>query len=131
MSLVHALDSLCGIVDVNALGQSRPTQFGHDVDAHAALWRAASWHVVVIDGHDLQQVLDALDEARATRGRPTMIVAKTIKGKGISFVEGKPGWHGKAFKKGEEADKALAELESQFVPEGRGGKAAGAARREA
>ena len=112
-----ALDSLCGIIDVNALGQSRPTQFGHDVDAIAALWRSASWHVVVIDGHDLQQVLNALDEARATRGRPTMIVAKTIKGKGISSVEGKPGWHGKAFKKGEEVDKALAELESQFVPE--------------
>ena len=112
-----ALDSLCAITDVNALGQSRPTQWAHDVDAYATRWRAASWHVVVIDGHDMPQVLSALDEARATKGRPTMIVARTIKGKGISFVEGKNGWHGRAFKKGEEFDRAIAELEGQFVPE--------------
>ena len=111
------LDSLCGITDVNALGQSQPTQWGHDIDAHVARWRAASWHVVAIDGHDLNQVLAALDEARATTGRPTMIVAKTIKGKGISFIEGKPGWHGKALKKGQELDTAIAELESQIVKE--------------
>jgi transketolase len=111
------LDSLCGITDVNALGQSQPTQWGHDIDAYVARWRAASWHVVAIDGHDLNQVLAALDEARATKGRPTMIVAKTIKGKGISFIEGKPGWHGKALKKGQELDTAIAELESQIVKE--------------
>jgi transketolase len=99
------------------LGQSQPTQWGHDIDAHVARWRAASWHVVAIDGHDLNHVLAALDEARATKGRPTMIVAKTIKGKGISFIEGKPGWHGKALKKGQELDTAIAELESQIVKE--------------
>jgi transketolase len=111
------LDSLCAITDVNALGQSRPTQWAHDVDAYAARWRAASWHVIVVDGHDLTQVLLALDEARVTTGRPTMIVAKTIKGKGISFVEGKLGWHGRALKKGQEFDAAIAELESQLVDE--------------
>jgi transketolase len=112
-----ALDSLCGITDINALGQSRATQWGHDIDAYTARWRAASWHVVVIDGHDLAQVLAALDEARNTRGRPTMILAKTIKGKGVSVMEGKPGWHGKALKSGPELDKALAELEAQLVKE--------------
>jgi len=112
-----ALDSLCAITDVNALGQSRPTQWAHDVDAYAARWRAASWHVIVVDGHDLTQVLLALDEARVTTGRPTMIVANTIKGKGISFIEGKLGWHGRALKKGQEFDAAIAELESQLVAE--------------
>ncbi|HEY7190628.1 MAG TPA: transketolase, partial [Vicinamibacterales bacterium] len=112
-----ALDSLCAIIDVNGLGQSRGTQLDHDIAAYVGRWRAASWHVVAIDGHDLTQVLAALDEARATKGRPTMIVARTIKGKGISFVEGKPGWHGKAFKKGQELDAVLAELRSQFVEE--------------
>jgi transketolase len=110
------LDSLCGITDVNALGQSRATMWGHDMDALAARWRAFGWHAVVIDGHDIAAILDALGEARRTVGRPTMILARTIKGKGVSFVEGKDGWHGRAFKKGEELDRALAELEKQFVP---------------
>ena len=115
---VHdSLDSLCGIVDVNGLGQSRATQFGHDIDAYVTRWSAFGWHVTAIDGHDMDAILSAFDEARSTRGRPTMIVAKTIKGKGVSFVEGKNGWHGKPFKKGEEADRALAELQAQLVPE--------------
>ena len=111
------LDSLCAIVDVNALGQSQPTASQHDMTAHAAKWSAFGWHSIVIDGHDLTAVLDALEQARRTRSRPTVVLAKTLKGKGISFMEGKGGWHGKAIKKGEELDKALAELQSQFVPE--------------
>src|SRR6185503_13648365 len=63
------------------------------------------------------------------RGQPTMILARTIKGKGVSFVEGKDGWHGKAFKKGEELDRALAELEKQFVPVPEGGRAVSPASR--
>jgi transketolase len=111
------LDSLCGVTDVNALGQSQPTQLQHDVNAHAAHWAACGWHTIAIDGHDMTAVLGAFDEARRTKGRPTMILARTIKGKGISFIEGKSGWHGKPLKKGEELDTALAELQSQFVPE--------------
>ena len=110
------LDNLCGITDVNGLGQSRATMWGHDVEAFANRWRAFGWHAITIDGHDVSAILDAYAEARATRGKPTMIVARTIKGKGVSFVEGKEGWHGRAFKKGEELDRALAELERQFVP---------------
>src|SRR5882762_4945724 len=110
------LDMLCGVTDVNALGQSRATMWQHDMDQFARRWSAFGWHSIVIDGHDMNAILDALDEAKRTKGRPTMILARTIKGKGVSFVEGKDGWHGKAFKKGEEMDRAIAELEKQFVP---------------
>jgi transketolase len=110
------LDNLCGITDVNALGQSGPTMWQHDLEQFARRWRAFGWHVIVIDGHDMNDILDAYAEARSVSGHPAMIVARTIKGKGVSFVEGKNGWHGRTFKKGEELDRALAELEKQFVP---------------
>ena len=110
------LDNLCGITDVNALGQSRPTMWQHDMEQFARRWRAFGWHAIVIDGHDVAAILDAFDEARRTKGQPTMVLARTIKGKGVSSVEGKDGWHGKAFKKGEEFDRALAELERQMLP---------------
>jgi transketolase len=112
-----ALDSLCAITDVNALGQSGPTQWQHDMQAYASRWSAFGWHTIVIDGHDLTAVLNAFAEARRTKGQPTMILARTIKGKGISSIEGKNGWHGKILKKGPEMDKAVAELQSQFVKE--------------
>ncbi|MGE3274235.1 MAG: transketolase [Vicinamibacterales bacterium] len=112
-----ALDSLCAIVDVNALGQSRHTQLEHDMAQYKARFEAFGWHAIVIDGHDMAAIVAAYAEARETKGRPTAILARTIKGKGVSFAEGKDGWHGKAFKKGAEMDKALAELEAQFVPE--------------
>ncbi len=112
----HRLDSLCAITDVNALGQSGPTQWQHDMEAYASRWRAFGWHTLVADGHDVPALLAALDEAGRTKRQPTMIVARTIKGKGISFIEGKQGWHGKPLKKGEEAERALAELEAQQVP---------------
>jgi transketolase len=112
----HRLDNLCGIIDVNRLGQSRATQWGHDLDAYETRWRAFGWHALVVDGHDLEALLRAYAEARRTKDRPTMIIAKTLKGKGVSFIEDKDGWHGKALKKGEELDRALAELERQRVP---------------
>jgi len=113
---MDALDNLCGITDVNALGQSRATMWQHDMDQFARRWTAFGWHTIVVDGHEINAILDALEQARNTKGRPTMILARTIKGKGVSFVEGKDGWHGKAFKKGEEMDRAIAELEKQLVP---------------
>ena len=124
VAAVDALDNLCGITDVNALGQSRATMWQHDMEQFAQRWRAFGWHAIVIDGHDVSAILDAFAEARRTKGRPTMILARTIKGKGVSFVEGKDGWHGKPFKKGEEMDRALAELETQFVPVPADGSAA-------
>jgi len=113
---LDGLDNLCGITDVNGLGQSQRTMWDHDMDQFARRWTAFGWHAVVIDGHDIPAILDALEQARRTKGKPTMILARTIKGKGVSLAEGKDGWHGKAFKKGEELDRALAELETQLVP---------------
>jgi transketolase len=111
----HKIDSLCGITDINRLGQSRPTMWQHDLDEFSRRWAAFGWHTISIDGHDLNAILDAYAEARQTKGRPTMILARTLKGKGVSFAEVEDGWHGKAFKKGEELERALAELKQQFV----------------
>jgi len=110
-----ALDNLCGITDVNALGQSRSTQLGHDMEAYAARWSAFGWHAIVVDGHDVGAILDALAEARSTKGRPTMILARTLKGKGIPQMEGKDGWHGKAIGKGPDLDAAVAALSQRLV----------------
>ena len=114
-AVYHRLDNLCGITDVNGLGQSCRTQWGHDMEEFARRWRAFGWHTCVVDGHDVPALRDAFDEASGTQDRPTMILAQTTKGKGVSLFEGKNGWHGKPLKKGEELDRALAELEAQFV----------------
>ncbi|HEY6359161.1 MAG TPA: transketolase, partial [Vicinamibacterales bacterium] len=108
------LDNLCAITDMNAFGQSQQTQWHHDTDALVRRWSAFGWHAIAIDGHDLSAILRALAEARETSGRPTMIVARTLKGKGVAHVENKDGWHGKVLKKGPEMDSALAELEAQY-----------------
>lgn len=115
MAEFYKLDSVCGIVDVNGLGQSRPTQYGHDMEAHRRRWAGAGWHAVVIDGHDLQQILDALADARRTKDVPTAILARTLKGKGVSFLEDAPNWHGKALK-ADELERAVTELEGQLTP---------------
>ena len=107
------LDNLCALIDVNALGQSSGTQWGHDLESYAARWRAFGWHTLVVDGHDLPAVLSALDEAAETSGRPTIILARTLKGKGVSFVEGQDGWHGKPLT-GDFLTRALGELEGQL-----------------
>src|SRR5262249_8327637 len=110
------IDNLVGIVDVNRLGQSRPTMWQHDMEAIARRWRAFGWHAIVIDGHNLDAILDALAEARHTKGQPTMILARTFKGNGVSFLQDKEGWHGKALKAGDEENKAIKELESSLRP---------------
>ena len=111
---LYELDNLCAITDVNALGQSGATQWCHDMAALERKWTAFGWHTVVIDGHDMAEILAALDDAKRTSGQPTMILAKTIKGKGVSFMEGEAGWHGKPVKPGDELDQALGELELQL-----------------
>jgi transketolase len=116
----YKLDSLCAIVDVNALGQSRETQLAHNMDAHRRRWTGFGWHAVVIDGHEMSQILDALAEARRTKQKPTVILARTEKGRGVSFLSGASNWHGKAVKKGDELQKALHELEAQIVEEPEG-----------
>ncbi len=114
----YGLDNLCAIVDVNRLGQSDATMLQHDMDAYRSRWAGFGWHAIVIDGHDLTAILKAFDEAARTKGRPTVLLARTYKGKGISFIEDKGDWHGKPLKRGEETQKALDELTKQLSPNG-------------
>jgi transketolase len=96
------------ILDVNRLGQRGPTELEWDTDAYAARIESFGWEALVIDGHDLAEVDEALSSARDAE-RPTAIVARTIKGKGVSFLEDKPGWHGKTLDP-EQTKQALAEI---------------------
>ena len=106
----YQLNNLIGIVDVNALGQSQRTMYTFDIDTYCQRFEAFGWQAIGIDGHNFDEILPALDQAKASTDRPTMIVAKTFKGKGVSFLENADNWHGKAIAKGEELDEALAEL---------------------
>ncbi len=102
----YKLDNLTVLADVNALGQSEPTMYQHDMEVYRKKFEAEGFATEVIDGHDVAAVLAALDRAKATKGRPQAIIARTIKGHGVDFVAGKEHWHGKAFSKDELA-KAL------------------------
>jgi transketolase len=106
----YKLDNVCAILDVNRLGQSGPTMYQHDLEPYLARLRGFGWEALAVDGHDVKAVREAYARARATKGKPFGIVARTFKGKGVSFLENKDGWHGKAVKKGEELAQALAEL---------------------
>ncbi|HET9960934.1 MAG TPA: transketolase [Nitrospiraceae bacterium] len=110
------LDNLCAIIDVNRLGQSDPTMLQHDMEAYRLRWSGFGWHAIVVDGHDIAALLSAFQEAATTKGRPTVLLAKTYKGRGISFVENSPDWHGKPLKKGDETQNALDELSRQMKP---------------
>src|SRR5881397_799688 len=104
----EGLANLTAIVDVNRLGQRGPTELEWDMGAYAARVRAFGVDPIVIDGHDLSEIDDAYARAR-TAGRPTAVLARTMKGKGVSFLENKEGWHGKALDP-EQAKHAIAEL---------------------
>jgi transketolase len=107
----HQLDNLVAIADINRLAQSGETMFGWDVEKYAQRFRGFGFETMVINGHDLKEVDLAFEQAFYHQGdKPLAIVAQTIKGKGISFLEDKEGWHGKALKE-EEFRKALKELE--------------------
>ena len=112
----HRLDNLCAIVDINRLGQSDPTMLQHDMEAYRSRWAGFGWYAIVVDGHNLSAILAAFNEAARTTGKPTVLLAKTFKGRGISVMENHPAWHGKPLKKGEEMDKAIAELTAQLKP---------------
>lgn len=114
----YSLDNLCAIIDVNRLGQSDPTMLQHDMEGYRSRWAGFGWHAIVVDGHDIAAILKAFNEAAQTKGRPTVLLAKTYKGKGISFIENKAEWHGKPLKRGEETQKAIDELTKQMSPNG-------------
>jgi transketolase len=102
------LRNLCAVVDVNRLGQSDPTMHQHDLPALARKFRAFGWDAAIIDGHKIDRILAALKEA-GKKGKPTVILARTLKGKGVSFIEDKNGWHGRPLKADEMA-RALEEI---------------------
>lgn len=105
------LDNLCGIVDKNQVQQNGLTRVIKDMEPVADKWRACGWHVIEVDGHDAVQVMDAYDNAERVKGQPTVVIANTIKGKGVSFMELNSQWHGKTPNKAE-LEAALKELDA-------------------
>ncbi|MGD0281145.1 MAG: transketolase [Dissulfurispiraceae bacterium] len=105
----YMLDNLCAIVDVNELQIDGKCADVMNVEPIADKWRSFNWHVFQINGHDMQEIANALDEADNIKGKPSVILARTIKSKGVSFFEGKAEYHGLTPTK-EELEKALQEL---------------------
>ena len=90
------LDNVCAIVDNNHVQLDGTTDEVCNMEPVTDKWRAFNWHVIEADGHDLESMYNAFKEAMATKGKPSVIVAETIKGKGVSFMEGEADWHGLA-----------------------------------
>ena len=114
----YKLDNLVAILDVNRLGQRGETMLGWNTTAYATRAEAFGWNAIVIDGHDFDEIDKAFARAVQPNGMPTVIIAKTVKGKGVSFLENVNGWHGKALNK-EQEEQALKELKpvrSQTFP---------------
>ncbi|WP_207513673.1 transketolase [Longitalea luteola] len=106
----HRLNNLIAILDINRLAQSGETMFGHDMEAYEQRFRAFNFRVITIDGHNYGEIDQALQQAHDDAGQqPVAIIARTLKGKGISFLENKDGWHGKPLKE-DDLKKALNEL---------------------
>ena len=103
----EGLDNLTAILDVNRLGQTRETMLGWDLDAYVQRLQAFGWHAIAVDGHDVEEIERAYAEAETIRERPTAIVARTLKGRGVKAVEDQPGKHGKPL---DEPEKAIEEL---------------------
>jgi transketolase len=91
----YKLDNLCAVLDINRLGQSGPTMHEHDMAAYQRPLQAFGWEAEVVDGHDIAAVRAAFARARGAGGKPFALVARTFKGRGVSFLEDKEGWHGK------------------------------------
>jgi len=108
----YKLNNMVAILDCNRLGQRGQTELGWNTEAYAARARAFGWNAIIIDGHNYEEINKAFAEADQSQDAPTLIVAKTIKGKGVSFLENKDGWHGKALNK-EQEEQAIQELNPQ------------------
>ncbi len=107
----YKLDNLCAIIDLNGLQIDGPVSKVKAIEPVASKWSAFGWNVIDIDGHDMKEILEALDEAETVKGKPSVILAHTIKGKGVSFFEGKVEYHGIA-PTPEELEEALREMEA-------------------
>jgi transketolase len=105
----YALDNLVAIIDRNRIQNDGFVDDIMRTDPLPAKWQSFGWHVIEVDGHNVSQLIDAFEAAKTVKGKPTVIVAHTIKGKGVSFMENTATWHGRA-PTPEEAERALAEL---------------------
>jgi transketolase len=105
----YKLNTLIGIIDVNRLGQRGETMYGHNMDAYKKRIASFGWKTIVIDGHSFPEILNAFEKALKVRNKPVMIIARTLKGKGVSFLEDREGLHGKTMNRAE-SEKALREL---------------------
>jgi transketolase len=105
----YKLGNLTAILDVNRLGQRGETMFGRGTSAYEERIKAFGWNTIIVDGHSIEEINNAYDKVVKTNDVPTMIIADTIKGKGVSFIEDIDGWHGKSLSE-EQKDKALIEL---------------------
>lgn len=105
----YKLDNLTVFIDHNGLQIDGRNKDVMNIEPIDEKFKAFGWHTISIDGHDFQEIFNAIDEAKKVEGKPTIIIAKTIKGKGVSFMENQVGWHGNAPSK-EEAEKAIKEL---------------------
>ena len=105
----YKLDNLIGVLDVNRLGQRGETMYGWNLEAYEKRISSFGWKTWTFDGHSISEVLAAYEEALRATDQPVMLIGKTVKGKGVSFIENKDGWHGRALKR-EEYDRALKEL---------------------
>jgi transketolase len=112
----HHPDNLCVVLDQNGIQLDDFVKKVLDIEPVAEKWKAFGWAVIDIDGHDFAQIDKAFDQAESTKGRPTIVVAHTVKGKGVSFMENDPEWHGKAPKPAE-AVRAIREVLGSSVPD--------------
>ena len=110
----YKLDNLIGIVDCNRLGQTGETMFGHKIESISKKFEAFGWHALVIDGHNISEISDAVEKAKTSTDLPTAIIAKTFKGYGLDNIENKNGSHGKPLKK-DELVAALENLDKRFA----------------
>lgn len=110
----YDLQNIVAIVDANRLGQSQATAVGHNDSVYVKRFEAFGWDAVEVDGHNVEELLAAFDKAEASKDKPFAIIAKTFKGKGVSFAEDKDNWHGKAFNK-EQAAEAIKEIEAAGI----------------
>jgi len=110
----YKLDNVTAFLDRNSLQIDGHTESVMSLEPLASKWEAFGWHVIEINGHSMREILKAVDEARKVKGKPTMILAHTVKGKGVSFMEGSLAFHGKAPTK-EEYDQAVEELDAAYA----------------
>jgi len=109
----YKLDNVCGIVDFNRMQIDGFCCDIKNLEPYAKKWESFGWHTKEVDGHDIEELMNALDEAVRVRNKPQLIIAHTVKGKGVSFAENRVKWHGVAPKK-EELDRALKELDEEM-----------------